>query len=150
MKRSRRPIQRKSELKRGKRLRSKPKEPMSQREKDAAGAWFRSVMETAKVRIEGRPLPVDAVDGKPGSADDPLEAHHVIEKEDLKKLAKSRGLDIVQLLWDPRNGMAVRRSRHVRHTNRFDPLPVSAVPESAWEFAREHGIEWRIEQDYAA
>lgn len=119
---------------------------MSEREREAAGVWFSAVMDAAK---KGG-VPVDAVDGKPASRDDPLQGHHVVEKEALKKLAKSRGLDLVQLLWDPRNGMAVRRSRHARHTNRFDPLPISSVPQSAWEFARELGIEWRIEQDYAS
>lgn len=87
------------------------------------------------------------------------DAHHVIAKQTLRKhaaaIAKREGLgaaDRVELreslLWDPRNGVAVTRYVHDRHTKAVERIPRAALPGCAIEFAREQGLLWLIERDY--
>lgn len=77
-----------------------------------------------------------------------MQGHHVIAQQRLRRFASAHGMDPVALVWDPRNGMPVARSRHGQHTLRGHPIPRSALLESNWEFAREHGLDWMLERDY--
>lgn len=94
------------------------------------------------------------VSGQP--ADD---AHHVIPKQSLRKLVSTRarqdGLGqterrefLGRILWDVRNGVAVSRVVHDRHTKAVERIPRSALPKCAIEFAQELGLLWMIERDY--
>lgn len=84
--------------------------------------------------------------GRPGRQD----AHHVIAAKTLKKLG------LHEHLWDPRNGIPLGSIRggachcHESHENRMHPIPLSKLPPAALEFAREHGLEWRLERLYPA
>ncbi len=64
----------------------------------------------------------------------PLQAHHVIRQQDLRK----RGWH--HLLWDPRNGVTLCRRAHEQHTSRFRPLPLFCLPERCVVFASELGM----------
>lgn len=84
-----------------------------------------------------------AMCGRPGHCD----AHHVLPVKTLKKLG------LHEHLWDSRNGLALGRGAchcHEAHENRMRPVPRSKLPEAALEFAREHGLEWRLERLYPA
>jgi hypothetical protein len=59
------------------------------------------------------------------------EAHHVIEKRELK----ARGL--AHLLWDERNALRVRPDIHRRHTNRMEPIPLRCLKQDNIDFAFE-------------
>jgi len=107
-----------------------------------------------KVAVFARSTGLDVVTGE--VADD---AHHVIGKQPLKRLAASTAHDerldeqsyrtlLTRLLWDPRNGVAVTRSTHDAHHNRSRPIPRSSLPDCAFAFAREVGLERLIERDY--
>lgn len=75
-----------------------------------------------------------------------LEAHHVVPKQTLKReIDNERHVDV---LYDPRNGVALCAICHERHTNASDRLPRSLVPAAAWGFAAEYGFEWIIESQY--
>jgi hypothetical protein len=81
--------------------------------------------------------------GRPGACD----AHHVLDQKLLKKLG------LHHLLWDVRNGIPLGRSAchcHESHTNRSHPVPRSALPPAAWEFAAEIDQTWRLERVYPA
>jgi hypothetical protein len=68
-----------------------------------------------------------------------LEAHHVVPKQTLKQeIDNERHVDV---LYDPRNGLALCAICHERHTNASDRVPRSLVPAAAWGFAAEHGFE---------
>lgn len=72
------------------------------------------------------------------------DAHHPLEK----RLLRARGLH--HLVWDPRNGMAVKREIHEGQTSGTARIPRDKVPEHAWAFAREIGP-WavaRVEADH--
>lgn len=81
-----------------------------------------------------------------------LEGHHIIEKEHLRQHFPSghNGRTLTELVWDPRNGLLVRHTIHRRHTSRHEPIPQSALPEEAREFARELGLEWYLAGRYTA
>lgn len=84
-----------------------------------------------------------AMCGRPGHCD----SHHVIPAKTLKKLG------LHEHLWDARNGLPLGRGAchcHESHENRMRPVPRSKLPEAALEFAREHGLEWRLERLYPA
>lgn len=107
-------------------------------------AWKKAVWER-QAREQGRPnqAPVCAVTGEELNFihDD---AHHPLEK----RLLKARGEQ--HRMYDPRNGMFVKARVHGGHTSGMDRIPRSAVPASAFEFAREVGP-WalaRIESDH--
>lgn len=68
----------------------------------------------------------DWVDGRKN-----WEAHHVLEKRELKKLGRQ------DLLWDSRNAMRLTPRVHRRHTNRFEPIPQTALTDENIEFVFE-------------
>jgi hypothetical protein len=77
------------------------------------------------------------------------EAHHVIPKGWL--WARRWDFeDIQKVMWDPRNGVPVAHRAHEKHTGaaRAESLiPRSALLPENFAFAKEHGLEWKIE-DY--
>lgn len=87
-----------------------------------------------------------------------LQAHHVIDKSWLERVAKTlrlSGEDRNALLWDTRNGMSLCPRDHERHTNAYRRIPRYLIPAKAWEFAREvdrmlgtEAATLRLEQQY--
>jgi hypothetical protein len=81
----------------------------------------------------------------------PVEAHHVVSQRFLRDLARERGLYAAALLSDPRNRLVLCSgpfSCHARHEAAFRRVPRRLVPESAWEFASDLGLEWYVERFY--
>lgn len=58
-----------------------------------------------------------------------FEAHHVIEAQFLRR----SGLPV----YDPRNALRLCHACHSRHTNRYDPLPLSCLTDENFEYAFE-------------
>lgn len=95
--------------------------------------------------------------GQPGTRTDPLEAHHVLEARALKRAVSAvvgltreeRDAMERKLLYDWRNGFAVHRSEHDLHTRAIKRIPLSLLQPRHWAFARELGLEWRLERFYA-
>jgi hypothetical protein len=59
------------------------------------------------------------------------EAHHVVEARELKKR------NLHHLLWDERNALRLRPDIHRRHTNRMEPVPMTALKDDNIAFAFE-------------
>lgn len=55
--------------------------------------------------------------------DPDVEIHHVITQEQLRVVARSRGLDLEPLRWDHRNALAVCEKHHAAHHARRERLP---------------------------
>lgn len=72
----------------------------------------------------------------------PVQGHHAIEKQALKRRGLHRFLD------DTRNRVPVCEHRHEQHTTRFKPIPRWVLPASVFEFANELGLGWLIDRDY--
>jgi hypothetical protein len=104
-----------------------------------AGRWFKAVTR-GKVCI---------VTGKPGSAADPLQAHHVISKQRLRRLFQERGQKTpLDMLYHVDNGVPVLYSVHRRHTAKLETIPRGLLPPEAWRFAEELGLLWWLEREY--
>lgn len=132
-------MRRGSPLRRGRALRGRRKEPPSSLEEALAAQWAAGLPRRC------------AVTGRRASATDPMEAHHPLPREYLRRMARERGMgaeERARLLWDPRNRMAVLRSVHDRHTRAFERIPAKALTEANWEFAREVGLERVLERQY--
>lgn len=78
----------------------------------------------------------------PADCVDPLEGHHVISQQALRK----RGLH--DFLWDVRNGVGVCGRAHRRHDLATERIPREKLPPCVWEFAAEHGLTWYLERFY--
>lgn len=81
----------------------------------------------------------------------PLQAHHVVSQQQIRKVAKSEGWDNQLLgarLWDAGNGLAVCGRHHDRHTRAVERLPFEVIPTAALVFARMHNLMWWLERYY--
>jgi hypothetical protein len=74
----------------------------------------------------------------------PVQGHHAIEKQALKRRGLHRHLD------DLRNRVPVCEHRHEQHTTRAKPIPRDVLPASVFEFAKELGLSWWIDRHYTA
>lgn len=122
-------LERRTPLPRGKRLRAKPK-PVDEAARGLAGEWYRAVVPATQRRTH--------------------QGHHVIPQQTLKNLFPNGhgGRTLPQILWDPRNGMAVERRRHERHTSAHERIARSELPASVFEFAGELGLDWYLDRHY--
>lgn len=106
-------------------------------------------MTEAEARLDFK-VAVLALDGGCLVHDDPadcygdVEAHHVTTQQQLRRAGRH------DLLWDPRNGMAVCDRAHDRHHLGYQRIPLACVPTRCVEFAREHGFERVLDRYYAA
>ena len=69
------------------------------------------------------------------------QAHHAIPVQVLIRegLAEHAG--------DPRNGVPVTKRVHERHEQAVERILVACLPASVFEFAREHGIDWYLDNE---
>lgn len=103
---------------------------------ELAAAWFMTVL----AKNHGRCI----VTGVKAT-----EAHHVIPKGWLWNRRWDFD-DIQAVMWDPRNGVPLAHRVHERHTGATkseSKIPRYALPAEAFEFAEEHGITWKLEQE---
>jgi hypothetical protein len=104
-----------------------------------AGRWFKAVTR-GKVCI---------VTGYCGDASDPLQAHHVISKQKLRRTFQERGQKTpLDMLYHVDNGVPVIYSVHRRHTSRLETIPRECLPPEAWHFAELLGLVWWLEREY--
>lgn len=87
----------------------------------------------------------------------PSFGHHVIDQEELRKLARSRGLDVDRLLWDERNRLPVCEGcHHAHHRWLLRSSPTGRIPRAVlrrhcpdvFAFAASLGLEWWLEREY--
>lgn len=82
------------------------------------------------------------VHADPRECDGPLQCHHIITQQALRK----RGLDFLR--YDVRNGMCLCYRAHRRHTNRTEPIDYSYLSQGAIDFATEVGLDWQLDRYY--
>jgi hypothetical protein len=84
--------------------------------------------------------------------------HHLISRQRLRRYVDRQGLLPIEayglerrLINDPRNLMALCFSHHLNRKGGLDAvIPRDAIPEAAWEFARELDMEHVLERRYAS
>jgi hypothetical protein len=89
-----------------------------------------------------RAFPVGELDATRAADLRRIEGHHVIAKRHLRREGHGGRL------WDARNGMGLCAYHHQRHELRVQPVPYELVPEGAFEFAIELGLDWIIDREY--
>jgi len=72
----------------------------------------------------------------------PIQACHLIPKSALKK----RGLK--EYFWDPRNALGACYKAHRRSDAGLERFPVERIPDAAWDFATELGLDYMLENLY--
>lgn len=127
-----------SALKRRTELRSRPAKPLTrsrkpvrtEAEKAAALLW----------RTDLGPCTICPAEG--GTCGGPVQGHHAVAKEALKRRA------MWAFLWDRRNRVPVCEFRHEQETTGYKPIPRELLPGSVFEFADELGLGWYIDRHY--
>lgn len=79
-----------------------------------------------------------------GAVDSPLEAHHCVKAQTLRRIARSQGLEgpaMWAVVYDPRIAIALTHREHERHTNRVAIIPAELLPARVREAAAEYGPE---------
>lgn len=82
------------------------------------------------------------VHGDPRDCDGPVQAHHIILQQHLRK----HGL--ADHVLDTDVGMGVCYLAHRQHHNATRRIPYECVPDAAIRFAYEHGIDWMLDRYY--
>lgn len=72
----------------------------------------------------------------------PLQAHHVITQQQLKRRK------LHHLLWDTGNGVPVCVRAHRRHTLAVERIPRDLLPAAAISFAETHDLTYVLERNY--
>lgn len=72
-----------------------------------------------------------------------LEAHHILEKEKLKRL----GLP-PEAVHDPRNALCLCVHHHDQHEHHRERVPRGLLPAGTFEWAAGHGVEWLLDRTY--
>ncbi len=78
----------------------------------------------------------------PGDCEMPLQAHHVITQQQLRR----HGLEAHVI--DTDIGMGTCYRAHRMHHNRTLPIPYELIPDAAIRFAFEHGLDWLLDRYY--
>lgn len=93
--------------------------------------------------------------GKAPTKADPMEAHHVLPKQYIKKYVAALKLTkparvqlLIDLLWDRRNGMPLLQSCHRRHTRAIQRVPRRCLRPQHYEFAMALGMEHVLDRQY--
>lgn len=79
----------------------------------------------------------------PADCELPMQAHHVITQQALRK----RGLS--GAAWDPRIGVGVCYRAHRRHTLAVERIPLARLPLTVRAFVHGLGLDWMLERYYA-
>lgn len=82
------------------------------------------------------------VHDNPEDCSGPIEGHHVITRQSLRK----RGLSYLD--WDTRNSLACCQRAHRRHTGAVERISYERLPAAAIEFAKEVDLDWQLDRFY--
>lgn len=134
-------------MKRSAPIRRGRKKRRTEHEKQLALDWIRAVIASAPRDVDHRR--VCAVTLRPPVAGNPLEGHHVVEQQKLRRMAGSLGKTEAELVWDVRAGLPVLRRRHEQHTNRSRPIPFACLTPANRAYLRELGLEEWAREHYA-
>jgi len=93
------------------------------------------------------PLAVCAVTDD-GPCDGPLEAHHVVSQQWLRKQCATKPDQLAWLLWHTANGMPLCERHHRRHTNAVRRVPLSALNVKHCWFIDLVGADLFVERTY--
>lgn len=117
------------------------------------GGWHDAVIRGAPRQQKGQA--VCPVCRKPPSRKNPLEAHHVVSQQSIRRYVAGLGLVRVQaverlsaLLWDVRNGLAVCRRCHDLHTRAKQRIPRAVLNDDHVAFAAEIGLGRLLDRYY--
>lgn len=78
-----------------------------------------------------------------------VDPHHCVRDQVLERLASRFDWDYQVVRWDVRNRLWVCRECHATHTDHSSLIPIWVLPMCVFEFARELGIEFILEREYA-
>lgn len=70
-----------------------------------------------------------------------IQAHHVVSQQAIRKRCRELGIDPVEPLWDPRNGMCLCEHCHMNHEVAADRIPAKYLMPQHWTFARWLGLD---------
>jgi hypothetical protein len=120
-------------------LRAKRRPAMSAEEKRQAREFY-------EVTVKGQRCAACGADERTARARGTrLIAHHVLTQQQLRRHGH------IDKRWCPENGLALcDYPCHSRHTTRVEPIPRSALPKPALEFAMSLGLGWLLERQYPA
>lgn len=150
------PLARTSGFARTGRIKSKPKRKPLFDDRLMRQEWHDHAVAQAPVVKGKRVCPVC---GAVPSVSNPWEAHHVTPKQTIKAYAKTVAHQshlepaeademLSRLLWDFRNGLAVCRACHARHTGTSVKIPIRLITRRHRQFAREVGKEYLLDVSY--
>ena len=114
-------------------------DPKPSRARDTSDAEERLAFKVAVLSTDGRCI----VHDDPADCDGPLQAHHTITQQQLRRAGRS------DLAWDPRNGATVCEKAHRRHTLAVERIPLDRLPARCVAFANEHGFDHVLRKVYA-
>lgn len=120
---------------RGAGLKRRPRPRRAELEQKRSEAWARGV--------QSKPCVICGARG--------VHAHHVITKQQLRKVARQHGLDVERLLWDTRNRLAVCPRHHAAHHARSHTIPLLVIEQHSpkvFQLARELELTWWLEREY--
>lgn len=148
------PLERRTPLERGGRIKSRPKPPRSDLERKASEAWRRSVLSRCERDPETK-LYICPVCRTKHAAHE-MECHHVVDQQRIKKYVAALRLAVeeaerklISLLWDKRDGLAVCKVCHDKHTMAKERIPFALIPVKAHQFAREIGLDYTLDRYYS-
>ncbi len=117
-------------------LKTKPKKARTVTEQQMSAAWRIDTLAATGGRCK-----------RCGSTD-VVQAHHVVGQQQLKAMARTRGVAPALFLWDARNGMALCELCHTRHERAVARVPRALLSESNVAFASDLGFDWYLERVY--
>lgn len=128
------PLSRETPLERKSRIQPKPKPKRTDEEAAASALWHRIVTEGKRCLMCG--------------TRSDLQGHHHVPQQVLRRQARTLGVRAWVLVWDLRSGVPLCKRCHERHTLAVQKVPGWRLPAEAWEFAREIGLEHRLEREH--
>jgi 5-methylcytosine-specific restriction endonuclease McrA len=133
------------------RLRPRPRLPLTLVEREAAAEFRRQGLRQCERAGSRYVCPCCGVPRLAGE----IEIHHVVAKSKIKSYVSGLRLPadeaaelLVELLWSPRNALALCERVHARHTSARERVPRSMLSEANWAFAEELDLAWLLEREY--
>jgi hypothetical protein len=149
------PLERKTALQRGEKgltAKPKPRPTVDEQARMAEFHAYAKAMARAEMDPTAMPLCQSCRKAAPEHQGDHFggHAHHVISQEELRKVARQRGIPEAILVWEPRNGLWLCHGCHQghHHTGGDARLSRSVLHPSNLIFASDMGLEHYIDRYY--